>query len=325
MRRLAAFGTALALLGTVAGCASQHQRSATASAPATTTATATTTTPSSAAACAGTAGSSTSHTMNVASHPRTFIEHLPSNFAASTKYVAIIVFPGRGESAVQIEGYSQLDSTNTIVLYAQGLDGTDGESTWEATPYAGASAHDYEFASDMVNWLAGAPCVDANRIGLTGKSDGAGFAASAACVTSGVAAVATVSGAFYQADTRCTPTGRPLPVMNMHGAEDPVIPYNGSTTRGLYSTNAWLALWQQRDSCTGSSTNTPVGADVVRSTLTSCTDGTEVVNYDIADGGHTWPGATVTSGPGGTTHTIDAAQLIAAFFTDSQSLSARFR
>ncbi|MEY9894362.1 hypothetical protein ABIA31_008048 [Catenulispora sp. MAP5-51] len=33
---------------------------------------------------------------------------------------------------------------------AQGLDGTDGKPSWEATPYVGASAHDYDFASAMV-------------------------------------------------------------------------------------------------------------------------------------------------------------------------------
>jgi polyhydroxybutyrate depolymerase len=42
--------------------------------------------------------------------------------------------------------------------------------------------------------------------------------------------------------------------------------------------------------------------------------GTGVVNYRIIGGGHTWPGATVPSGPGATTHSIDAAQAMAAFF-----------
>ena len=252
--------------------------------------------------------------MDIGKHTRTSIEHLPTGFSAGTKYAAIIAFPGRGETAAQFEGYSHLDSANAIVLYAQGLDGTDGKPSWEATPYVGASAHDYDFASAMVTWLASASCVDPSRIDMAGKSDGAGFAASAACVTSGVAAVATISGAFYAADTHCTPTGRPLPIMNMHGGADPVIPYAGNAKRGLDSTDAWLDVWRQRDGCTGPGTSAPAGADVVAATWTSCTDGTEVVNYAIADGGHAWPGATVDSGPGVTTHAIDATRLITSFF-----------
>ncbi|MEY9894364.1 poly(3-hydroxybutyrate) depolymerase [Catenulispora sp. MAP5-51] len=58
----------------------------------------------------------------------------------------------------------------------------------------------------------------------------------------------------------------------------------------------------------------PVRQRVRTSAWTSCTDGTEVVNYAIADGGHTWPGATVDSGPGVTTHAIDATRLITSFF-----------
>jgi polyhydroxybutyrate depolymerase len=38
------------------------------------------------------------------------------------------------------------------------------------------------------------------------------------------------------------------------------------------------------------------------------------VNYRIVGGGHTWPGATVPSGPGRTTDSTDAAQVMEAFF-----------
>jgi polyhydroxybutyrate depolymerase len=150
---------------------------------------------------------------------------------------------------------------------------------------------------------------------MTGKSDGAGFAASAACGIPQVAAVATISGAFYQGENRCAASGQPLSILNMHGTGDPVVPYDGSRARGLYATDAWLALWRQRDQCAGPGIDRSIASDVVQTTWPSCIDGTEVVNYRIIGGGHTWPGATVPSGgPGATTHSIDAAQAMAAFF-----------
>jgi polyhydroxybutyrate depolymerase len=87
--------------------------------------------------CAGAAGSSTDRTMEVGGRTRTFIEHVPAGFSADTKYPAIIAFPGRGESAGELEAYSQLDSVGAIVLYAQGLPGAGGQPAWESTPYQG--------------------------------------------------------------------------------------------------------------------------------------------------------------------------------------------
>ncbi|MDH6142876.1 polyhydroxybutyrate depolymerase [Kitasatospora sp. GP30] len=276
-------------------------------------------------ACAGAPNSATTRTIQVGGQSRTFIEHLPPAATAATaataagtagaKLPAIIAFPGRGETDSELEAYSRLDGVNAVVLYAQGLNGEGAKSTWEATPYLGDSAHDYEFANDLVRWLAQAPCVDATRIDLTGKSDGAGFAASAACTISGVAAVATISGAFYQDSNHCTATGHPLPVLNLHGSSDWVIPYDGNPARRLYGTDAWLQLWRRRDKCTGAGAEQTLTADVTQTTWSGCADGSVVVNDRIAGGGHTWTVATAPSGPGASVGPIDSAQTIAAFFT----------
>jgi polyhydroxybutyrate depolymerase len=270
--------------------------------------------PGRAAACAGARGSSTTHTMEVGGRTRTFIEHVPAGFAVGPKYPAIIAFPGRGESARQLETYSQLNDVDAIVVYAQALPGSGGQTSWEGTPFQGASAHDYEFATDLVRWLAGSSCVDASRVDMTGKSDGAGLAVSAACGIAGVAAVATVSGAFYQEQNHCATGGRPLAILNMHGTGDSVIPYDGNAAEGLYSTDAWIRLWLHRDRCAGPGLRHDIAPGIAQSSWPSCADGTAVINDRIIGGGHTWPGATAPSGPGNTTHAIDAAQAMAVFF-----------
>jgi polyhydroxybutyrate depolymerase len=300
-------GLAAGLGATLVGCSAGDQAStATQTQPATLTGAGT--------VCAGAAGSATHRAIDVDGRTRTFIEHMPAGFDSGVQYPAIIAFPGRGESATELEAYSQLDSIDAIVLYAQGLPGAGGQPAWESTPYQGASAHDYEFAADLVRLLVGSSCINPHLIDMTGKSDGAGFAASAACGIPQVAAVATISGAFYQGDNHCAAGGHPLSILNMHGTADPVVPYDGSRARGLYGTGAWLGLWRQRDQCTGPGTDRNIARDVVQATWPSCIDGTEVVNYRIIGGRHTWPGATVPSGPGATTHSIDAARAMAAFF-----------
>jgi polyhydroxybutyrate depolymerase len=264
-------------------------------------------------ACQGGADSSTTRTVDISGRQRVFIEHLPAGFAAGRKYPAVIAFPGRGESDAQLQNYSGLDAVDAVVLYAQGVNGKDNKPTWEATPYIGSEAHDYEFTTGMIQWLTRSSCVDASRIGLTGKSDGAGFAASAACSRDDVAAVATISGAFYQNYNRCRSDGRPVPMLDMHGTSDPVMPYAGIPARGVYSIDAWLQLWTTRNHCTGPGSDKGIASDVVRTTWASCADGADVVNYRIIGGGHTWPGATAPSGPGGTTRSVNAAQAIADF------------
>jgi polyhydroxybutyrate depolymerase len=252
-------------------------------------------------------------TMDVAGRTRTFIEHVPAD-PGGARLTAIIAFPGRGETAAELESYSGLNSIEAVVLYLQALDGAGGQSSWEATPYQDAAAHDYEFAADVVHLLADASCVNPARIDMTGKSDGAGFAASAACVTPGVAAVATVSGAFYGSDSRCARVGRPISVLNMHGTSDPVIPYDGSVTQGLSSTDGWIGLWRNRDGCEPGGTFTTPATAVTQESWSACRDGSAVVNDEIVGGGHTWPGATAPSGPGATNEALDAGQAMATFF-----------
>ncbi|MFI1916605.1 alpha/beta hydrolase family esterase [Nocardia sp. NPDC020380] len=267
-----------------------------------------------AALALGSAGISLDRSMRVGDSNRSFIEHLPGGFRMGVRYPAIVAFPGRGESDSSMEQYSQLDSISAIVLYPQGLPGYGGKSSWEATPYSGPSAKDYEFATAVTDWLRRSDCVDAARIDFAGKSDGGGFAASAACTIPEVAAVAAISAAVYSAFGRCTPQGRAIALLTMHGTDDPVVPYDGDQQRGLMSTDAWVAEWRDRDGCTGNPDTSTLGSDVTQSVWALCAPGGAVAAYRIAGGGHTWPGAVECSGPGQVTHTVDAAQVMAAFF-----------
>jgi polyhydroxybutyrate depolymerase len=265
---------------------------------------------------AAAAGRSATHTITVAGRPRRFIQHVPAGIDTAGPRPVVLAFPGRGESAEQLEGYSGLDAEDVIVLYLQGLPGRGGRVSWKATPYLDGSAHDYELTAALVAWVQRASCVDRARVDLTGKSDGAGFAASAACSLPDIAAVATVAGAFYSAHTRCRSDGPPLPLLNLHGTADTVVPYDGDTRRGLLGTDAWVARWRTRDRCPDPPVTTDGPPGLRRQAWSGCADGTAVVNDRLAGGGHTWPGADEHSGPGPTSTAVSATRTMVAFFAD---------
>jgi polyhydroxybutyrate depolymerase len=100
----------------------------------------------------------------------------------------------------------------------------------------------------------------------------------------------------------------------MHGSADRVVPYDGSSRRDLPDIHVWLAAWAGRDGCSSAFARNHVARDVTQTLWSGCRAGTIVEGYRIRGGGHTWPGALAASGPGATTHEIDATQTLAAFF-----------
>jgi polyhydroxybutyrate depolymerase len=100
-----------------------------------------------------------------------------------------------------------------------------------------------------------------------GMSVGAGrpfWAAAMACDLAGrVASVAVVSGALYAEPGECRPS-RPVPLLDIHGTDDPVVPYGGRAPTvewplPMPPVPTWLAGWATRDGCPGEppSSSTP--------------------------------------------------------------------
>jgi polyhydroxybutyrate depolymerase len=238
---------------------------------------------------------------------RTFIAHVPRD-SASGRLPLVIAFPGRGESAEQMENYSDLDSLDAVVLYAQGLPGAGGESSWEGTPFVPKTRNDLAFVSALIGWASRSACVDVHRITLAGKSDGGGFADLAACDPDiPVAVLLADSAAFYDQRPRCEPR-HPVTVLNLAGTADSVIPIDGDSARGLRSERAVSDEWAHLDECAARE-NTVTGA-FIRVVWTECADGTSVTQYRLDGDGHTWAGATTDSGPGATSRAVSATGLL---------------
>ena len=249
---------------------------------------------------------------------RTYYLHLPSSYQPAQPSPVVLAFHGHNGTGTDIEAFSGMDALDTIAVYPVGEVGTDGETAWEGAPYA-APVDDVKFVSDLLDHLEQTLCVDTHRVFATGKSNGGGFTALLACqLPSRIDAFATVAGAFYPGTSQECAGSPPVPIIDFHGTGDPTIPYNGGRSHGqkLPPLMSWAQGWADHNHCAAPTSHT-IGSDVREFVWQPCAGGATVEHYRIAGGGHTWPGATIPSGPSGsgtTTHTISATALIWQFF-----------
>jgi len=127
-----------------------------------------------------------------------------------------------------------------------------------------------------------------------------------------------------------SPQQQPLPVLLMHGTEDPIVPYAGGMAkmyrfrpRGLgLSAPDTAAYYARRNGITAAPITTPTAAAAAGPTRVERTDYRQpghqpVTLYTVHGGGHTIPGPK-TARPrvlmGRTDHTFDTAQAINDFF-----------
>lgn len=175
---------------------------------------------------------------------------------------------------------------------------------------------DVGFIRDLIVELSDHLCIDATRVYVNGMSNGGGMTNRLACQAADVFAAAGMVAGAYTDFGGCNPS-RPIPVIAFHGAEDPIVPYEGSVQAFFPAIETWVADWAARDQCDAAPGAIPgtVGA-VTGTRYTGCAGDAEVNFYSIADGGHTWPGGNM-SFPlllGKTSRDIDASETMWAFF-----------
>lgn len=192
-------------------------------------------------------------------------------------------------------------------------------------PPAG-SRDDVAFLSAVVEAIDAQGCVAEGSVFATGFSGGGRMASALACARADLfAAVAPVAGLRAgRADTAapatieagsCAPS-QPVAVLSFHGTADQVNPYPGNADpRWGYSVATAAAGWAALDGCDAAPTSTVTTATATRIAFAGCAEGGAVEYYELAAGGHTWPGTTVDLSPlGATDRSISASALMWDFF-----------
>lgn len=249
---------------------------------------------------------------------RTFILHLAPSYGIQPQAL-VINYHGYNFTASKMEQYSNMpaeaDKAGFILVYPQGVDDPPSWNAGIGAEGPTGDADDIQFTRDMLNYLEQNYCVDAHRVYVTGFSLGGGMAYRVACIlTNQIAAIATVSGAYYHAPGGCQPS-RPIPVLEIHGQADQFAPYDGNPTAMMAAVSVYLNVWLTHDQCSGSPDTIFQQGDVTGLEWKHCANGVVVEHYRISDGGHVWPGGGNIATLGYSTHVIDANVVIWNFLS----------
>ncbi|MDK8808955.1 alpha/beta hydrolase family esterase [Corynebacterium striatum] len=220
---------------------------------------------------------------------RNFIVHVPEKYDPEKRWPLVMVFHGWGEEPKAIEGYTEMNAAQAIVVYPAGV-----EKAWTPAPYAKTTEEeDLKFVADMVDSLRATYAIDDNRIFAAGLSNGGGFAAFLACrMPETFHSIATVSAAYYEGiHKNCS--GDPVGRLDMHGTDDPVVEYYGGTRHGTKydSVSTVMETNRKRNQCTTDVTTMRLVNNALQQTWVGCK--APLQHIRIGGGSHIWPGGRV--------------------------------
>ena len=236
---------------------------------------------------------------------------IPPTYDPATPAPLVLNLHGSGSNAIEQTVYSQMAAkAGDRGMITVTPDAVDGE--WQLT----ATGSDDELLTTLVERIAGAYCVDENRVHIAGMSLGAWKAAVTACAhPDRFASIALVTVEVHP------PACGPMPVVAFHGTADRTVPYGEGADPGITVSGPNAALPGARDNivrwagsagCEPDPVEAQIGADVLHWRFEGCDPGVGVELYTVQGGGHTWPGSPITIGA--TTDTVDATALALDWF-----------
>ncbi|MBI2901630.1 MAG: esterase [Planctomycetes bacterium] len=256
-------------------------------------------------------------TLDHSGQTRTYRLHMSKN--ATGPLPLVVALHGAMSSGRQMQALTKFDALadekGFAVVYPDGL-----KRIWRFAE----SDTDVGFLTALIDHLIEKGIADTSRIYVTGISNGALMAHRLACDRADrIAACATVAGTTMPALLEKLKPSKPVPLLYIHGTDDPVLGYDGTDrfTKRRMSLGAeeFVAWWAKKNGC-GEKPEVEAlpdraddGTTVERRTYGG---GAPVVFYRIAGGGHTWPGGPGTENRilGRTCKDLDASAAMWEFF-----------
>ncbi len=257
-------------------------------------------------------GETTNATIVSGGRERTFLIYVPGGYEGSSAVPLVLNFHGLGSNGSQQHVYAGLvpiaEREGFIVVSPDGVN-----NSWLITP----GVNDIEFTRDLVAAVSEGLCIDPGAVFSTGMSNGGFMSAALACVAGDlVAAVAPVAGVLGPS-ANC---GEPVPLLQFHGTDDAVVPYEGGTisaTGGPFGgIDAIMLGWAEHNGCSLVPGTSEASDSVDLVTFEGCD--AETAHYVVDGGGHTWPGGPAVPRLGPTTTEISASELMWEFFLQNR-------
>ena len=253
---------------------------------------------------------------------REFIQYIPQSINENGEN-APIVFVLHGYTSYDdwIFDYSnfqtQADEHCFILIYPQGtIYQPTGETHWNVGGWTSQSTtDDIDYIDSIIDYLDGNYLVNLNRIYSTGMSNGGFMSYVLACQLSHrIAGIASVTGTMTnQTFDECDPK-HPMPVMQIHGAKDNTVPYEGNDN--MKPIDDVMEFWVNYNACNATPSETTIedndddGLGGTLSVYNGCMNDVSVELYYLDGLGHQWP-----SIKGTRVFDIDSASVIWEFFS----------
>ena len=202
----------------------------------------------------------------------------------------VLGLPGAGQTArdfATYTGYSALaDRMGFSVAYPTA---SGSRPFWNISGSVPGKPDDVAYLRRVIVAAVRAACADPARVGVTGVSNGGGMTARLACDAADLIAAAAPVAGGYKSLPDCRPA-RAVPILEIHGLADRIVPYGGTGPQGAGSVSAFLTQWRRLDGCSGAPrVRTPRPA-ILELRWSACAQGTVVVHDRIRDAEHGWPG-----------------------------------
>lgn len=261
--------------------------------------------------------------MNFQDSTRSFIVHLPPQYSAGSTLPVVFNLHGYGSDAAQEIFYTRMDLTANanafICVFPDGLSNSWNSGFSGTGPY-NSGVNDVGFISKIIDTVYQLYGCDLTRVYACGMSNGGYQSYRLACeLENRIAAIASVTGTITDSTAFYCTLARRVPVLEIHGTADPLVPYNGDP--GSYSIENLISFWINKNQCflESDTTNLPDidntdSSTVQRIRYTNCSQNARIWLDKVIGGGHAWPGASIPFIYGPTNKDLNASQEIWNFF-----------
>ena len=247
--------------------------------------------------------------------------HVPASYTPATRTAIVIDLHGLGSSGSAQALLSHLSAkADAVGFIAISPDGTGTPLGWSSgdccDPARASGVDDSAFVAALIDAAEARLCVDTHRVYAAGFSNGAYLTHRLACrLADRIAAIGAVAGVLNHDDADCTPA-RPVPVIQVHGTSDLVVPFGGGGANGSMSVDDSIAAWVTKNQCAAAAPTTFLAhGDATCVNHGGCAAGADVALCTIDGGGHQWPSG-ISVGPfnGKDSTDMSATDQLWAFF-----------
>ena len=232
--------------------------------------------------------------------PRQYIVYIPENYNHSISTPILFAFHGFGGTnnfIMNSAGFNEIaDEENFIVVYPQGSLILNLFAHWNVGGFTQISnTDDVAFVDYLISSLSQMYNINLDRVYATGMSNGGFMSFLLACQLSNkIAAIASVTGSMTtQTLNECDPQ-REVPILQIHGTNDPIVPYNGILEWNTPIDNV-LDYWVLNNQCSPNpevndleDINNDNGFTVQEIIYNNGLNGSMVKHFKVNGGTHVW-------------------------------------